>query len=480
MATPRVTILGGSLAGLSMGLLLARRAIPSTILERDASPMGPDAAGAGAAPRRATPQARHSHAFLARARTILRDELPGVHDAMLAAGVREAPLPYEGPGAAGTEPAATVINARRSVFEWALRDAALGDPLIDVRLGEGGDGLVLTDDGAAVRGVVVDGAVVPADVVVDASGKRSPVAGWLGHEGDDSSGGDDGVDVVSCGISYISRFYRLLDGEPTTLNRGFTHGASFDRYSCLVFPADNGTFSVTFGILPEDRALRALLDGAGFDAAASAIEGIGPWVDPAVSSPINDPNLMAGLANRFCARPGASRPLGVLRAGDALCVTNPAHTRGTTLAMVTAQRLADALVEHGTDTVALAGVLDAVNDEELAPWFADSVEQDAVRLQRWRPGVEPERPPGPAHRLGNGETYVAAAADPVVWDAFTRLQSSLAMPAEVLDDAEIERRVRAVQATGHSLPGLAAPDHDGLVALAGGAGSRPGRRAVAV
>ena len=48
----------------------------------------------------------------------------------------------------------------------------------------------------------------------------------------------------------------------TALNRGLTAGGSFDRYSCLVFPADNGTFSVTFGVLPEDTELRLLREDA--------------------------------------------------------------------------------------------------------------------------------------------------------------------------------------------------------------------------
>jgi 2-polyprenyl-6-methoxyphenol hydroxylase-like FAD-dependent oxidoreductase len=470
-----VTIIGGSVAGLSLGLLLARRGIPATIIERDPATMGPDAEAAGAAPRRATPQARHSHAFLARARAILRDELPATYDALLEAGVREAPLPYEGPGATpATDDDVVVINARRSVFEWVLRRAAEAEPLVDLRLGAAADGIVLAGADTTVRGLVVDGDELAADVIVDASGKRSPVAGWLGAHH------DDGFDIVPCGISYISRFYRLLDGEPTALNRGFTHGASFDRYSCLVFPADNGTFSVTFGVLPEDRAMRALLDGAGFDAAAAAIDGIAPWVDPASAIPLDDPSLMAGLANRYHDRPGTGPPRGLLRVGDALCVTNPAHTRGTTLAMVGAQHLADAIASHGADGDALAGSLDDLDHDELAPWFADSVEQDAVRLQRWRPDEAPERSPGPRHRLSNGETYVAASADPVVWRAFTRLQSSLLLPAAVLDDPEIERRVRAVQATGHALAGLAAPDHDGLVDVARAAGDRPPRRAITV
>ena len=40
------------------------------------------------------------------------------------------------------------------------------------------------------------------------------------------------------------------------MNRGYTAGSSYDRYSCLVFPADNGCFSVTMCVPEIEYELR--------------------------------------------------------------------------------------------------------------------------------------------------------------------------------------------------------------------------------
>nr|MDQ6947426.1 FAD-dependent oxidoreductase [Actinomycetota bacterium] len=277
---------------------------------------------------------------------------------------------------------------------------------------------------------------------------------------------------VSCGISYLTRFYRLRGPEPGRLNRGFTHGASFDSYSCLVFPADNGAFSITFGVLPEDRDMRALRDPAAFAAAAAAIPAIAPWVDPEVSVPTSDVALMASLSNLLRA-PIADAPLGLHSIGDARCVTNPAHTRGTTLALVGAQRLADIVTDHAGDPVAQADAMEAFTACELAAWVEDSVAQDRARLTRWRKG---EAPPEPrwVTAVSNGEASVAAQCDGEAWRAFTRLQNALALPGQVLDDSALEAAVARVNRSGWRPPAMEAPDRNELAAIARSAAGAAG------
>jgi flavin-dependent dehydrogenase len=384
---------------------------------------------------------------------------------MVEAGVRQAVLAEALPeGLCGYRPAdgdgdLVVWNARRSVFEWVLRRAAAAEPGVDLRAGVAVTGLATEVNGTArVAGVVTDSGLVAADVVVDAAGKRSPMPGWV-HPGGPPAPSRD----IPCGITYLTRFYQLRDGEPGPLNRGFTHGASFDRYSCLVFPADNGAFSVTFGILPEDRALRGLSDPVAFQAAASAIAPIAPWVDPAVAEPTGGVALMASLHNLL--RPAApAEPVGLHALGDARCVTNPAHTRGTTLALVQAQHLAEVIDEHPRDPGARHEAMAAFTGGELAAWVEDSVAQDAARLARWRPDQAPSEPLI-RHRLTNGEAYLAAQRDPAAWRSFTRLQNALVLPADVLDDPTMAEAVGLVRASGWSPAPSAAPDHDELVAL---------------
>jgi hypothetical protein len=173
---------------------------------------------------------------------------------------------------------------------------------------------------------------------------------------------------------------------------------------------------------------------------------------------------MHGLVNRLAAMPDVR---GLLPVGDALVITNPAHTRGTTLALLSALLAARAIEDHPADARERAAALAEAHERELVPWFHDSVAQDAARLARWRPDDPPHVPPervavDPSSRVANGEAFAAAQRDPVVWRAFTRAQQLLEMPDTVLADPAMVARVRAVQAGGWSPAALDGPSHDEL------------------
>jgi hypothetical protein len=179
---------------------------------------------------------------------------------------------------------------------------------------------------------------------------------------------------------------------------------------------------------------------------------------------------MRGLNNRWRPLVEAGRPpvLGLLAVGDSACITNPAHTRGSTLALVSALAAARAIDAHPGDPETQLLKLDAELRGEQEQWWFDSVHQDAARLARWRPQMSPPDPP-PDGWVSNGEAYRAAQRDPRVWRAFTRAQQLLIPAADLLGDAEVVARVRQVQAEGWSPPGLDAPGHDELVAVAAAA-----------
>jgi flavin-dependent dehydrogenase len=318
----------------------------------------------------------------------------------------------------------------------------------------------LVEAGGRVAGVRVSGGVVDADLVIDATGECSPVPGWLAELGrvvpEHSS---------PCGITYYTRFWVLhRNADPGELNCGHSAGGSFDRYSCLAFPADNGTFSVTFGVLPEDQDLHGLRLTQAFDAAAEIIPAITRWVDSSVAVPISGVAVMAGLHNRLRVLAPSGVPVlpGLLGVGDAVCTTNPAHGRGATLGLETALACALAVLAHGSDPEAASAAADAAQQEQLAPWFADSVAQDDARLARWRP--DPAGSAADPDPVGSAEAFLAAQADPQLWAQITPLQHLLRRPDEVLGDPDTAARVREVL---HGLPptALEAPSHDRLAAL---------------
>lgn len=476
----RVVVIGGSVAGLASALFLARRGVSVTVVDQDPEAAAePPVDGA----RRATPQAAHSHIFLSRLRLLLEERAPEVLDALRDSGTHEIAMADGRPptlsGAdlpRGDELVALAV--RRSTFEDAVRSVVARTPGIELVIGTAVTGLAFAPASdlvpLRVDGVVLaDGRTLRANIVIDASGRRTSVPGWLAEAGVELP-----TEVVPCGISYVSRFYERRPGAtPPRLTRGFTTGSSFDRYSCLVFPGDGRTFSVTFGILPEDKPLRGLADPGSFGAAVSAIPSLAWWVQPHNAVPTSDPRLMNGLKNRLRRHVVDGRPLvlGLAAIGDAVSTTNPAHSRGTTLAFVQAASVADAAIRSGVvdcsmdvdGLTAFARRVDRAVDQNLLPWFEDSIGQDAARLSRWRPDEDPgdRLPVSSPDRVTNGEAIGASAFDPEVWARFARLQNLLDVPADVLADPVFVQRVRAVQASGASAPPAAAPSHDELVAL---------------
>lgn len=481
--SPSVVVVGGGLGGLATALFAARRGKRVELVERDPAPPPATVDGVPSWVRRGTPQAHQSHAFVARCYRLLAVEAPDVLERLRAAGVGEIALSEDPPsslvGRVAIDPDLVVLAARRPVFEWALRCAVEAEPDITVRAGAAVVGLDLApaergNGGVpSVRGVVLDdGVALPAEVVVDAGGRRSPVPSLLDALGVDQPVGRE----VQCGIAYTSQFFRLRSsGARPPLNRGYVAGGSFDRYSCLAFPADNDTFSVTFGTLPEDRDMRSLGRPDGFAAAARAIPVIAPWVDPERAEPISDVATMHGLTNRL--RPLVCRGVpvvaGLLAVGDAACITNPAHTRGSTLALTSAWTVAEAIERHD-DPIDRALVVDTILRHEHEAWFWDSVEQDGARLARWRPNGEPlpDLPQRTAVRVTNAEAYLAAQGHAGVWHRFTRLQQLLELPATVLEDPTVVSQTRAILATGWRPPAVEGPEHDELVAIANGARDR--------
>src|SRR5919108_2405857 len=85
----RIAIVGAGVAGLGAALALARGGHDVVLLERDATPLPDTPDEAFGWKRRGAPQVRHSHAFLARMRNLLRDRLPDVRDELLGAGATE-------------------------------------------------------------------------------------------------------------------------------------------------------------------------------------------------------------------------------------------------------------------------------------------------------------------------------------------------------------------------------------------------------
>jgi 2-polyprenyl-6-methoxyphenol hydroxylase-like FAD-dependent oxidoreductase len=474
-----LVVVGGGVAGLATALAAARNGAHTvTVLERDATPLPPAADDAfGSWRRPGAPQLRHSHAFLARLRNLLRDRAPDVLAALHDAGATELPFATAssgGPdGSGGGDDDLVGLACRRTTFEWVLRRIALDQQ--DVRFRDGSPVRRLRADGGRVVGVVLEGGEsVDADLVVDCSGRRSPLPRWL----DEAGLAPCEERMSGCGIHYYSRFYRLRGGRPRPAQAGIL-GLDLGYVKLAAFPGDGETFSLTFGVPSADVELRSIVRPERFEAAGRRMPGLAPWLIPGLAEPLTGVEVMAGLINRRRRLVVDGRPVapGLVAVGDAAVCTNPLYGRGCSLAVVHAYHLADVLASTGADAEATAVELDRVTRADIEPWYRAAVAQDRhagtwsrppAAAARGTPGAEPTAQRPADEQLGallRDALLPAARQDPHVLRAFVRCFNLLDPPETLMRDPDLVQRVLAAWAERgrHPDPPPAGPDRDELV-----------------
>ncbi|MFN2561592.1 MAG: NAD(P)/FAD-dependent oxidoreductase [Jatrophihabitans sp.] len=436
MPIRRVVVIGGGVTGLATALLAARRDAQVTIVERDVVPAGPIEM-APDLPRPGVPHYLQPHAFIPRARLELRRELPDVYDELLGAGASEVDLRAKLPGPVRSEDADLVYLAvRRPLIEWALRSAVAAEPGITVAAGVRVH--ALTAEQGTVTGVRTDDGELPADLVVDAHGRRPPPAGWL-----PSTGATEPEPTVnSCGVVYYCRYYRqrpgfdLPDGPWFLSPRGDLGYLAF-----ATFPGDNGTFA---GLLAAPAGVldwRVLNHPPAFEAAVARIPALASWVNRDGVDPITDVMPMAGLRNSFTDR--ASPMPGLLLAGDAYCHTDPTLAHGLAFGLIHAAAIAGALSDHA-DVVDAADAYAVATLPELQERFSWASALDEQRLRNWM-GESVDA----AHHDGDYALFTMTAAgavarvDPDVFRVFNRRIGLLDRTGVLDDDLALQRHIEA-------------------------------------
>ena len=255
-------------------------------------------------------QFHHAHAFRPQVAHALEAELPEAMRLWLAAGAEPVRLRLSD----GSE-IPMGMRSRRATFERAVRGASLRQPRL---LGRRGDVVLVIRRRGRAAGICVDGAELPADLVIDASGRAGRVTRSL--RAAPVSGGP-------CGIAYVDRQYQLLPGaEPGPLANPIVWQAELDGYQVLIFVHENGIFSVLLARPIADPVLARLRHEAAFTAACRAIPGLADWVDPGRAAPLT-PVLPGGpLLNAYRGQRGPDGRLalpGLIFAGDAVATTTP-------------------------------------------------------------------------------------------------------------------------------------------------------------
>ena len=480
-----VVVLGAGIGGLGTALALGRQGHAVTLIERDDTPPPADAASAFAWDRRGAPQVRHSHAFLARLRNLLRDRWPDVLDELLAEGATELRFTDTLPDAMEDrtprpgDDDLVALACRRTTFEWVLRRIVTAEPHVDLVVGVGVEGLEVepaAEGPPTVTGLRLDdGSVARAPVVVVAGGRRSALTEWLAEAGVELQEEEEDT-----GIVYLSRFFRLLPGAEVPEAAGPV-AVDLGYLKLGLFQGDDRTFSLTLAVASSDTELRKrLLTPDAFMVAAASAPTVAPWIEPDRAEPITEVHVMGGLVNRrrrFLHEDGQPKVLGLVAVGDAHTCTNPLYGRGASLAMVQAALLADALREHPDDPTARAMAYEASCAREVLPWYRASVAQDrenreltevaAAVLQTEAAGEAAVGADGTTAGGGDDGTvdpkaflrslmreglFPAVRTDPVVFRAFLRGFNLLDPPATIIKDPDVTARVMAVWQRRDEIP----------------------------
>lgn len=351
-------VVGAGMGGLTAAHALTRHVDRVTIVERDSLPTRP-------APRSGVPQARHAHVLQPGGLAALDRLLPGFREALTAEGAVPVAIPRDVlwlSTAGWMQPHATgdlvMLAASRDLIEAVTRDMVLARSSIALRTGVEVKALAVRD--GRVTGVDVQprGAApgepterLVADLVIDASGRRSKAPDWLEAAGF----GRPREETIDADLAYATRLFRRGPDDLGGWRAMFLQPrAPHDTRMAVLFPQEDDrwilTLAGTNGDVPptDEEGFLAFARGMRSPVLGDALERLEPI------SPITGFRRTENRRRHFQELRDA--PDGFVAVADSACAFNPVYGQGMSVGAVTAEALSEVLADHLSRTGGTAGV----------------------------------------------------------------------------------------------------------------------------
>ncbi|MFF9819280.1 NAD(P)/FAD-dependent oxidoreductase [Streptomyces sp. NPDC014006] len=392
LSTRRSTavVIGASAAGLFTAAVLTEFA-DVTIIERDQLPDGPE-------PRRGVPQTRHAHLVWSGGVNAFNELLPGVTDAAVDQGARlvrimgdmisRAPNEVWFRRFLGTHHRNLVCS--RDLLDFVLRKRVLSHERVTLRQATA---MGLDGDATRVTGVRAYGAdqefTLPADLVVDASGRGSHAAQWLADLGLPNVTTRE----VNAGVTYATRLFKapVGAGDNYPLVNVQATPAKAPGQGGIILPIENNQWLVT---LAGTRGGEPTADPDAFVPFALG------FADPIIgqllqnAEPVNDVITTRSTANRRRYFEKMKHwPDGFIVMGDAIAAYNPVYGHGLTVAAQGAIAVRDVLRSKDITAPGTTRQLQRAAARPVAAAWDLAVGQDA-----FYPGAA-QTPPTPVERF---------------------------------------------------------------------------------
>ncbi|MEO5837376.1 MAG: FAD-dependent monooxygenase [Acidimicrobiales bacterium] len=437
-----VIVVGGGPTGLTAAMKFAGAGASVTVLERDSAPMPDSPTDAWERwDRRAVPQFRQIHYLQPGGRRALDEHLPSVIDELRGVGAIElhADVIFCAPESVpDPDPRyATLTTSRRPVLELAFARAAAKTAGVEIRRGAIVESLLTAPE--VLPGVphivgvrLADGETLLADLVVDASGRRSAIGQMIVDVG----GKEMRTESTEVGFVYTTRFYR---GELPQYRTEML--SPLGSISALTIHGDDNTWGATLYNHPADKAFRRLRDPEVFERVYRLLPDHAHWVD---GEPITDPASMTSTSNTIREFVVDDKPMatGLVPLGDAFAFTNPSIGRGIAIGIIHTVDFVDEVAAVLDDPAAIATAWKTATDRRARPFVQATIDYDRVRAPEVEAAIE-----GRSHKhtdpaaLGFIAMNNARHRDQFVYEHFRDIATLNATTAEVLSRKGVFERV---------------------------------------